>query len=104
MPKFRDWLCHLGCGEFTLHFINAGYDLKFIAEKGLTDADLDCIGIPNHKLGIRKKLLALFEIEKYYDAKQDSDEDEESEEEDDEESEEDDSEEGSYVDVSENEA
>ena len=66
-PKFKEWLCHLGAGEYVSNFLNAGYDLPFIARAGLVEADLDCVGIPMSKLGIRKKILLLHNIEDYYD-------------------------------------
>lgn len=45
----------------------AGYDLPFIQKHGLSDADLDCVTIPATKLGLRKKLMALHQIEKFTD-------------------------------------
>lgn len=66
LPQFREWLRHLGAGEYISKFISAGYDLPFIARSGLEDVDLDCVGIPMNKLGIRKKMLALHNINNYY--------------------------------------
>ena len=87
IPKFKEWLCHLGAGEYVSNFLNAGYDLPFIARAGLVEADLDCVGIPMSKLGIRKKILLLHNIEDYYDDNSDTeDEEEESESESDDES------------------
>lgn len=76
-PKFKEWLCHLGAGEYVSNFISAGYDLPFIARAGLVEADLDCVGIPMSKLGIRKKILLLHNIEDYYDDSPDSEDEEE---------------------------
>lgn len=76
LPKFRNWLCSLGAGEYLPKFLGAGYDLKFIAKQGLTDVDLDCVGIPMSKLGIRRKIMALHNLSSYY---EEGDEDEEEE-------------------------
>lgn len=78
LPKFKQWLCHLGAGEYVSRFLAAGYDLPFIVKAGLVEADLDCVGIPMSKLGIRRKILTLHNLRDYY---------EESEEEEDEDSE-----------------
>ena len=51
-------------------FLDAGYDLPFIAKQGLNDDDLDCIGIPMSKLGLRKKIKLLHRIAEFY-AKED---------------------------------
>lgn len=60
------WLNALGCGEFLARFLTAGYDdLAFLASQGLTEADLDCIGVPNEKLGLRKKLLAMHSVHEF---------------------------------------
>ncbi|CAM9893579.1 unnamed protein product [Sphacelaria rigidula] len=57
------WLDALGCGEFLARFLTAGYDdLAFMASHGLAEADLDCIGVPHEKLGLRKKLLAMHSV------------------------------------------
>lgn len=66
IPKFKSWLSHLGAAEYISKFINAGYDLSFIARAGLVEADLDCVGIPMSKLGIRKKILALHDISDFF--------------------------------------
>jgi len=76
LPKFRNWLCSLGAGEYLPKFLEAGYDLTFIANQGLTDADLDCVGIPMSKLGIRRKIMALHNLASYYE-KEDGEEGEE---------------------------
>lgn len=90
LPQFRNWLCSLGAGEYLPKFVDAGYDLKFIATQGLTDQDLDCIGIPMSKLGIRRKIITLHKLSEFYTA----DDEEEGEEEEEEGEEEGDDEEG----------
>lgn len=80
MPSFKAWLIHLGAAEYTSRFQQAGYDLKFIAENGLQDADLDCVGIPPQKMGIRRKLLKLHDLAKFYNLEEDDDEDDEEDE------------------------
>ena len=102
VPNFKDWLCHLGAGEYLSKFLSAGYDLPFIVRAGLVEADLDCVGIPMSKLGIRKKIIALHNLSDYYkeiveddkDKKKEEEEEEEegSDEEDEEENESDDDE------------
>lgn len=63
------WLGALGCEEFLGRFLRAGYDdLPFMAAQGLTEADLDCVGVPRDKLGLRKKLLAMHDVGMYLDA------------------------------------
>lgn len=63
------WLEALGCEEFLARFLRAGYDdLSFIASQGLTEADLDCVGVPGEKLGLRKKLLAMHGVEQFLEA------------------------------------
>jgi len=76
-------LYHLHAGAYITPFLEAGYELAFIAKHGLTDSDLDCIGIPLTKLGLRKKLLALHDLEKFYqlEYKDENEEEEEEEEE-----------------------
>lgn len=60
------WLEALGCKEFMGGFLSAGYDdVVFMAKHGLTDADLDCIGVPRGKLGLRKKLLAMHAVDDF---------------------------------------
>jgi hypothetical protein len=80
---FKDWLNHLGGGEYAAKFIEAGYDLAFIAKHGVTDQDLDCVGIPSSKMGLRRKIAQLHELSQFYSAEEE-DEDEEGEEEDEE--------------------
>lgn len=91
MPKFKEWLNYLGVGEYTTKFIDAGYDLPFIARHGLSESDLDCIGIPMSKLGLRRKLVHLHDVTKFY--KEEAEEEEEEDEEDDDDDDEDDDEE-----------
>ncbi|CAM9248363.1 unnamed protein product [Pylaiella littoralis] len=63
------WLGALGCKEFLGRFLKAGYDdLPFMAAQGLTEADLDCVGVPRDKLGLRKKLLAMHDVDMFLDA------------------------------------
>lgn len=63
------WLRSLGCEEFLGRFLRAGYDdLSFMATHGITEADLDCVGVPREKLGLRKKLLAMHGIDMFLDA------------------------------------
>lgn len=92
VPKFKEWLNFLGGGEYAAKFIEAGYDLPFIAKHGVTDQDLDCVGIPTSKMGLRRKIAQLHELSRFYDADAE-DEEEEDEEEDDEEDEEEEDEE-----------
>lgn len=61
-----EWLGTLGCEEYLGRFLRAGYDdLPFMASQKLTEADLDCVGIPEEKLGLRKKLLAMHGVEEF---------------------------------------
>ncbi len=63
------WLGSLGCEEFLGRFLRAGYDdLSFLASQGMTDADLDCVGLPRERLGLRKKLLAMHGVGAFLDA------------------------------------
>lgn len=87
LPKFKEWLCHLGAGEYVSKFLAAGYDLPFIVRAGLVEADLDCVGIPMSKLGIRRKILALHDLSDYYEESEE-DESEQTEDSDEERSEE----------------
>jgi hypothetical protein len=88
--QFKQWLYSLGAGEYVNAFVAAGYDLPFIRKSGLSDADLDCVAIPASKLGLRKKLIALHQLEKFASAASDE-EGEESESESEEEDEDSDS-------------
>lgn len=81
VPKFKEWLNHIGGGEYLRGFLDAGYDLPFVAKNGLNDDDLDCVDVPKSKMGLRKKLIALHALDKFYTKEADSDEDEGSEEE-----------------------
>ena len=87
---FKDWLSHIGAGQFTSKFISAGYDLPFIAKHGITDADLDCVGVPKTMMGIRRKIQQLHHLDKFYEQEEDDEEDDEDEDEDDEEDDEED--------------
>lgn len=78
---FRDWLTVLGGSEYFYKFIEAGYKLPFIAEYGLTDADMDCVGIPQSKLGLRRQLIALYRISEFYVNEDEGNEEEEEEDE-----------------------
>ena len=86
LPQFKDWLSSLSALEYLNSFIEAGYDLKFIASEGLTEEDLDCVQIPTDKLGLRRKLIKLYKLDEFYtpeeDEEEDEDDDEEGEEED----------------------
>lgn len=63
------WLGSLGCEEYLGRFLRAGYDdLPFMASQGLTEADLDCVGVPGERLGLRKKLLAMHGVQVFLDA------------------------------------
>ena len=97
-PSFREWLYSLGAGEYLSAFIEGGYDLAFISKEGLNDEDLNCIGIPESRLGLRKKLKKLYRLDEFYKPEEeeeddDDDEEEEDDEEDDESSEKDNDEE-----------
>ena len=96
LPQFRQWLCHLGGGEYLGKFIDSGFDLKFIAKGGLTHEDLDAVGIPGvEKRGLRRKLIDLWDLGKFYTPGEDDEGDgEEDEEGGDEEEEEEEEEEG----------
>ena len=63
--QFREWLTELDGESYVQGFIDAGYDLKFILESGLTEEDLDCVGVPRSKLGLRRKLMQKWKIEGY---------------------------------------
>ncbi len=84
LPKFREWLLSLGAGEYLPKFLEAGYDLAFISKAGLSHEDLDAIGIPAiEKRGLRRKLIDLWDLSKFYDGEEEGgDEEEEDEEED----------------------
>lgn len=56
------WLERIGLEEYRSQFLAAGYDeLGFILQTGLSEADLDAIGVV--KLGHRKKLGKLYHIQ-----------------------------------------
>jgi len=87
VPMFKEWLNHLGGGEYAAKFIEAGYDLPFIAKHGVTAEDLDCVGIPSSKMGLRRKISTLHELSQFYEADADEEEEEEEDGEEDEEEE-----------------
>lgn len=62
VSRLSEWLRALGGEEYFSSFARAGYDLEFIAKEGLQDQDLDCVGIPHSKLGLRRKLLSRHKI------------------------------------------
>jgi uncharacterized membrane protein YgcG len=70
--KFREWLTALDCEAYSQAFSDAGYDMKFIMEQGLTDQDLDCVNVPRTKLGLRRKLLQKWRIEEFAEGGDDS--------------------------------
>ena len=74
---------HIGSGEYITKFLDAGYDLAFISLHGLTDSDLDCVGIPMSRLGLRRKLTHLHDIKKFYSNIEEEENDEEDNEEED---------------------
>jgi len=57
---FRNWLASLDAEMYAQPFIDAGYDMEYIRAKGLTDEDLDCVGVSKSKLGLRGKLKNLW--------------------------------------------
>lgn len=64
---------YLGAGRYINSFFNAGYDLEFISSRGISDEDLDCVGVPLTKLGLRRKLKDLHKLENFYSARDDED-------------------------------
>lgn len=93
VPAFREWLNHLGGGEYLSKFIDSGYDLRFIKKQGLVEEDMDCVGVPKSKMGLRRKLMSLHELDKFFDGDDDDDAEDEDEDEDEDDEEEDDEEE-----------
>lgn len=78
MSRLSEWLRVLGAEEYFSSFACAGYDLEFIAKEGLQDEDLNCVGIPLSKLGLRRKLLSKHKIEDFVDVEEEEEgEDEE---------------------------
>lgn len=90
LPQFKEWLSALSATEYLSAFVEAGYDLSFIAAEGLTEEDLDCCGIPVGKLGLRRKLLKLHRLDEFYEAEDDEDDEDEDEEDEDEDEEDED--------------
>ncbi|RYY71876.1 hypothetical protein EON63_21385 [archaeon] len=56
----------LGGSEYLQRFLDAGYDLPFIHTHGLSDVDLDCIGVPVNKMGLRRKMSKLHGLDRFY--------------------------------------
>ena len=102
-PSFREWLYSLGAGEYLSAFIEGGYDLAFISKEGLNDEDLNCIGIPESRLGLRKKLKKLYRLDEFYKPEEEEDEDDDDDEEDEEEEDDEDDDESSDKDDEEEE-
>lgn len=90
LPKFRDWLLSLGAAEYLPKFLEAGFDLPYISSKGLSHEDLDAVGIPAlEKRGLRRKLIDLWELGKYFTGEEEDEEDGDDEEDDEDEDDED---------------
>jgi len=66
VPQFRKWLEELKASEFCDSFLQAGYDMESIAAMGIKDDDLDVIGVPMSRLGLRRKLIALHKFDLFY--------------------------------------
>ena len=81
IPKFKEWLNHIGGGEYAAKFLEAGYDLAFIAQYGVSDRDLDCVGVPASKMGLRRKIAQLHELSLFYSAEDEEEEEDDEEEE-----------------------
>lgn len=79
LPNFKSWLTALGASEYLTRFMNAGYDIEFIQKHGLNEEDLNCIGIPMSKLGLRRKLIALHRLEEFEEEEEENLDDEEDE-------------------------
>jgi hypothetical protein len=62
--KLRAWLDELGCGAYFAQFLAAGYDFGFVHLHGLDKDDVDAIGVPLDKMGLRKKLMAKYKFPK----------------------------------------
>ena len=84
--RLRSWLRKLGGEEFLPNFVLTGYDdIDFLAENGLSEADLEKIGVPAARMpGLCRKLLATWKIRDYATGGDEEEEDEEDEEDDDE--------------------
>jgi hypothetical protein len=91
VPKLRNWLNSIGAGAYLSNFIEAGYDFDSIVQIPLTDKDCDCVNIPPHMEGLRRKLRSGMNIKNFVDSKDEevSDAEEEEGEESDEEGSED---------------
>ena len=82
LPQFKEWLAALSASEYLSAFVEAGYDLTFIADEGLTEEDLDCCGIPKEKRGLRRKLVMLHRLDEFYSPEEDDDDEDDDDEED----------------------
>eukprot|EP00636_Phaeomonas_parva_P003782 CAMPEP_0118851526 /NCGR_PEP_ID=MMETSP1163-20130328/944_1 /TAXON_ID=124430 /ORGANISM="Phaeomonas parva, Strain CCMP2877" /LENGTH=283 /DNA_ID=CAMNT_0006783883 /DNA_START=32 /DNA_END=883 /DNA_ORIENTATION=- len=89
---FRRWLDEIGAGAFFHRFLEAGYDIRFVAEQGLDDADLDCVGVPESRRGVRRKLIVKHQLEDFLDGVGEGDDEDEGDDDDDDDDEEDDDE------------
>jgi hypothetical protein len=55
----------IGAGAYLNSFLQSGYDLTFIAQHGLSDEDLDSVGVPSTQMGLRRKLKLLHRINEF---------------------------------------
>lgn len=55
--RLGEWLASIGCEKYLHQIVRAGYDYDLIAEHGLTEEDIEAIGIPRDKKGHQKKLI-----------------------------------------------
>ena len=60
--RLKAWLEDLDCSSYYSRFLDAGYDFDYIKDHGLAEDDIDQIGVPAKKLGLRKKLMAKFKF------------------------------------------
>lgn len=72
IPVLKRWLNSVGAGQYVQRFLDAGYSLPFIAKHGLSKKDLDCVGVPASKMGVRQQLIALFKIDEFYSVEKES--------------------------------
>jgi Ankyrin repeats (3 copies) len=66
LPQFKKWLLKLGAGEYFTKFVEAGYTFADIKRAGIADSDLECVGVPVTKGGLRRRLKALEGISEFY--------------------------------------
>ena len=64
--QFLQWLRHLNAAEYFARFVQAGYIFPFIATQGLTDDDLNIVGVPESKRGIRRKLIEGYDLKLFF--------------------------------------